>query len=70
MATTILTGKKIKTASKITTAREETLQEWLASEVSKGTLIAPTNTKPIPRPEKPEPGLDWYSVYKLSRVDL
>jgi len=70
MATATLTGKKIKTASKIATAREETLQEWLASEAANGTLIAPTNVKPIPKPEKPEPGLDWYSVYKLSRADL
>jgi len=70
MATATLTGKKIKTATKIVSAKEETLQEWLASEVSKGTLIAPTNIKPIPKPERPEPGLDWYSVYKLSRTDL
>ncbi len=49
------------------TAHRQTLQEWLASEVARGNLIAPKNVKPIPKPEKPEPGLDWYSVYKLSR---
>jgi len=70
MATATLIGKKIKTTAKIVPAKEETLQEWLASEVSKGNLIAPTNIKPISKPEKPEPGLDWYSVYKLSRADL
>ncbi|GBU24517.1 hypothetical protein R83H12_01150 [Fibrobacteria bacterium R8-3-H12] len=71
-ATIEKTQTKTRRASiaRVKTAHRQTLQEWLASEVARGNLIAPTNAKPIHKPERPEPGVDWHSVYKLSRADL
>ncbi|MCL2283543.1 MAG: hypothetical protein FWC26_09535 [Fibromonadales bacterium] len=70
-ATIEKTQTKIRRAfiQKIDIAEQQTFQEWLAEEAAMGRIIAPKNIKPAPKPEKPEPGLDWWSAYEYSRAD-
>jgi hypothetical protein len=50
-------------------ARKTTFMDWLAEEAAAGRIIAPKNIKPTAKPERPEPGLDWWSAYEYSRAD-
>jgi hypothetical protein len=50
-------------------ARKTTFLDWLAEEAAAGRIVAPKNIKPTAKPERPEPGLDWWSAYEYSRAD-
>ncbi|MDR2580161.1 MAG: hypothetical protein LBC85_04115 [Fibromonadaceae bacterium] len=49
--------------------RPQTFQEWLIEEAAAGRIIGPKNIKPTVKPERPEPGPDWWSAYEYSRAD-
>jgi hypothetical protein len=73
MKTVIIEKPQIKKhricEQKTKVARKATFLDWLTEEAAAGRIIAPKNIKPTAKPERPEPGLDWWNAYEYSRAD-
>ena len=71
IATIERTQTKVRRAyiPRVEAVEQPTFLDWLAEEAAAGRIIAPKNAKPTEKPEKPEPGIDWWRAYEYSRAD-